>query len=212
MKKLNSLLLVFFFAGQLCAQSPKEIFLSSEITWFGLDFSNAKFLGSFTTFDDKGQKTGQQIRDEYFPGWNYLITKESEKYNFKIAYKKSLVSYDLEVVKQRNSAVNPDEIFSDKPEAKNHLKSEDIAKIIKEYKTDKTGTGLVYIIDNFDKAGEEGVMWVTFFDMATKTVLLTERFADAPRGFGIKNYWARTILGVIEQSGKKYKSWEKQYK
>jgi len=122
------------------------------------------------------------------------------------------VPYDLSNVSERNAAVDADAIFSDKSEDKNHLKKEDIEKIIKEYKSDKKGLGLVYIVDNFDKPGEDGTIWVTFFDIASKNVLLTEKFSGKPKGFGIKNYWAGAILDIIKQSGKEYKTREKKSK
>jgi hypothetical protein len=213
MKNLfNVTLIVFLFSFGLNAQSFQEVAQAKSITWFGLDFSHTKLIGNFTQFDDKGEKTGQEIRDKYFTAWNNLLLKEKEKYDFQKPYKKDQVEYDLDIVQKRNSAVNADAIYSQKSEDKNKLTKEEIEKIIKEYNSAKKGIGLVYIVDNFDKNAEEGVMWVTFFDIPSRKVLLTERFSGKPGGFGIKNYWARSVLEVIEDSGKEYKTWIKKSK
>ena len=213
MKKLSFIALVFIFASvQLWAQSPKEVFQASEVTWFGLDFSKAKFLGSFSQFGEAGSKNGEQIKDVYFKGWNNLIINESKKYNLEEAFHKSKVPYDLSIVEKRNETVNPDKLFSTNSDDKNKITPEAIADMIKDYKTDKKGTGLVFIVDNFDKPSEEAVIHVTFFDMGSRKVLLTQKMTGTPRGFGIRNYWAGAIAKILHNCEKEYPNWEQQYK
>jgi hypothetical protein len=55
-------------------------------------------------------------------------------------------------------------------------------------------------------------MWVTFIDMKTRQILFTERMVAEPGGFGLRNYWAGAIKGVLEKMRKKeYEMWRKKY-
>ena len=75
-----------------------------------------------------------------------------------------------------------------------------------------TGIGLMFNVESFNKINNEGSMWVTFVNMGTGEVLLTERMTAGPGGIGLKNYWARCVLEVIEQVKKReYEQWRKKY-
>jgi len=55
-------------------------------------------------------------------------------------------------------------------------------------------------------------MYVTFFDIATKKVLITERMIGRASGVGFRNYWVRPIYEVIKRIyDSKYKSWKYHY-
>jgi hypothetical protein len=194
------------------SQPQKEVFNTSAITWYGLDFFHAKLIGSFAQFNDAGQKNADEIRDIYFPAWNRILIDEKDKYNLKKAFDKISVAYDLETADKRNKAVKSDQIFLLKSTDKNRLTRDSISEIVKNYKTGKKGIGLVFVIDNFDKTASEGVMHVTFFDTSTGNALIIQRMSGEPGGFGIKNYWARTVYNVINKSRSAYKDWKKNYK
>lgn len=193
------------------SQSEKTAIAADEITWFGLDFSKALFVGSFNQFAEAGETGGSQIKNKYIPGWNELVVNERTKYDFKKFYKKSSVIYDLDIVTKRNSAVDADKLLS-MNSAENRITKEDIAKIVSQYKSSKTGVGLVYIVEVFSKADEKGVIWVTFFDIASRKVLIAEKFTEKPGGIGLRNFWAKPVFEVLRSSGKKYEGWEKTYK
>ncbi len=55
-------------------------------------------------------------------------------------------------------------------------------------------------------------MWVTFFDIASKTVLLTEKMSGKAGGAGFRNYWARAYYNVMDKIQKKeYLKWKKEH-
>jgi hypothetical protein len=107
-------------------------------------------------------------------------------------------------------SVDPNQLLSLKTSDKNRLTEDSIASIVSHYKNGKTGTGLIFVIDNFDKPAAEGVMYVTFFDTATGKMLWTKKLKGAPGGFGIRNYWARSVYNVLEKCKEHYSSWQKQ--
>ena len=63
-----------------------------------------------------------------------------------------------------------------------------------------------------EKKGDAAI-WVTFVDLKSKKVLMTERIeVKASAGFGFRNYWASTIKNLIDLIGdKKYKEWKQKY-
>lgn len=211
--KKTSLLFVLFFTlfGKLIAQTEKDAYTESEPTWFGIDFSKSSFMGNFSQFAEAGEKSGYQIRNKYFPAWNDIVLAESKKYDLSGEYDKNSIGYDLTVVKERNKEVDPEKLFPTKS-GDGVLTKEQVAGVVSHYKTGKKGVGILYVVESFDKLNERGLVWVNFFDTATGKVLITERFEGYPGGIGLKNYWARVILDVMEQSGKAYRKAAKKYK
>ena len=136
-------------------------------------------------------------------GWNNLILNESDKYNLKEAYQKSKQTDDLSVANRRNKEVKADELVINEPYA---FESGTLEEIIADYdlKEAKDGLGLVYVVESFNKTREEGVIYVVFFDIASKEILWQEKYSSKPGGFGVRNYWARTINNTIKESGKDY--------
>jgi len=213
MKKISALVaLIPLFILTANAQSEKDVISAREITWLGLDFSKALFVGSFTQFAEAGEQSGSEIKQKYVPGWNDLVANERQKFDLKKAYSKDNVIYDLDIVTKRNAAIDVGKMTSMNAQD-DRLKKDDIVKVVSQYKTGKKGIGLVYIVDTFDKPDEKGVIWVTFFDMATHKVLIAEKFTAKPGGFGLRNYWAKTIFEVMtKSSADAYENWAKAYK
>jgi hypothetical protein len=90
-----------------------------------------------------------------------------------------------------------------------HLEEETIFEIVNDYNPEtQTGVGVVFIMESFNKEEEKGHMWVVFFDIPTKEVLLMEKMSGAAGGFGWRNYWARTYYNVLKEIEKtQYKAW-----
>ena len=200
------ILICLVLSGQvLQSQETKDIFTSKEAIWYGLDFSKIKLIGS------EGFTDVAKIEDVYFSSWNNLIINESAKYNLQLMFHKDTVLFDLSIVEKRNKLPEADELVINNDTYS--LNKNTIAKIIKKYNTkEKQGLGIVFIIESFDKPKKLGIMWVTFFDIASKTVLLTERLNGKADGIGFKNYWARTYYNVMVKIHKtEYQKWKKEY-
>lgn len=205
-----STVLVLGLGLNMQAQNFSEIVSSSEIpiTFLGLDFSNTNFIGS------EGFTNPRDVKDRFFHSWNMLMIKEAEKYNLRDAFQKSEVSYDIDMIEERNEKVDWGNMVTDKTSEAEHLSEEKIASIVSEYTfDDPSGIGLVFIIESFNKIDGEGNMYVTFLDMKTKKVLFTERMTGRTGGVGLRNFWARTVYNVLIQIEKKqYKKWKSTYK
>ena len=201
MKKLMPLLLiVVFFTCSIFSQVPAKDFNEAEVFWYGLDFSQAKLVGS------AGFTDPEAIRNDFFEKWNSLILVEADKYDLKGAFKKPALKYDAEMIKAINMKVDHHALVQDKSHA---ITKEDVENAVKQYNTDqKEGYGLVFVVESFDKIQEKAFVWVTVFDVSNKKILITERMEGEPRGFGLRNYWAGAIYEIITDIRKvKYKSW-----
>jgi len=66
-----------------------------------------------------------------------------------------------------------------------------------------TGTGIVFIMELFDKTEKKGYgyMHVVFFDIQSKNVLLSTRMSGKASGFGKRNFWINTVYGTLKQMG-----------
>ena len=74
------------------------------------------------------------------------------------------------------------------------------------------GIGLVFIVETFSKPNEEGSIYVTFVNMGSKETLFSERLAAEPKGFGMRNFWAGCVYGVLTKMQKKeFANWKKKY-
>ena len=76
----------------------------------------------------------------------------------------------------------------------------------------KSGIGVAFIIENFNKGTQEATVYVTFFDIATKKVLVCEKMTGKAMGVGMRNYWAGAIKSILKQiDATEYKNWKSKY-
>lgn len=204
---MKTLLLMLFmgtiFTAVEAQKTRSDIFEDEEVTFYGLDFSEAQMIGSMGFTDP------YEIKNSYFYKWNRLLFAEKEKYNVKKFYRKSEVNYNFDVVDARNDKVDEDALVIDKSYK---IDEEKLKGIVGAYnsKDPSEGLGLVYIIESLDKTDASAYVWVTFFDIKTSKILMSRRMRGKARGFGFRNYWAGAIYDIMKQSEKLMKSWEKE--
>ncbi len=191
------------------SQSLKKVFTDREspLLYMGIDFTQARLL-------DGGNP--QEIKDKYFGSINQLIVNEPDKYDLKGAFRKNEMEHDFEAVTKNNALVNVNDILSTKSGDFNRLKEADIAAVIKALDiTGLQGTGLVFVMEAMRKSDkyDGAAIWVTFIDISTKEVLMTERMeCKVIRGIGFRNYWASTVKSLIDTiEKKKYEEWRMKY-
>lgn len=201
------LLLTFFLlcsAGvRSYAQTLKEFFAdkATTLTYLGVDFSLTRVQGETSTADEIHAK---------FEPINTVITTEQKKYNVAEAFKRTTtINYYMDAVNKVNADANTSKIKTDNISDLSTLTPEDIAKHVKSYNLgNKTGIGLVFIMDGMSKTNKEAAMYATLINLSTKKVLLSERLSGKAQGFGFRNYWAYTVYKVLHTiDTNKYKEW-----
>jgi hypothetical protein len=177
----------------------KDLFTDTKITWYGIDYTRAEMVGTFTNKD----------MHDYYRGWNSLILVEPEKYNVAGAIQRSAVTFDATSVAQLNALSTP--VVRSVPSDSALDKSDIVAMVAAYQGTQSDGIGLVFIAERYQKAKREANHYVVFFDIATKKVLISQRYTTAPDGIGIRNYWAPSIRTAIKLLASNYKKWKKKY-
>ncbi len=208
MRKYALLGLSLFFTVHLFSQDMSEIFQTQKATWFGLDYSEAYFIGT------EGFTNPAEIKGRYFNSWNNLVESENEKYDIGKYFSKEKIDFSLDNVTARNLKVDMSDRVTNDQTKTLHLDEKKVQEMINAYnfKDDQHGLGIVFIVESYSKPAVTGNYFVTLFDIDSKKVLLTERMSGKAGGFGIRNYWAATYYNVLKQIEKKqYKSWSSKY-
>jgi hypothetical protein len=194
------------------AQTVQDIFGNTDytVTWFGIDYSHAKIVGSLGLFAGKDPISTEDLRDRYYPAWNYLVLDEPDKFNIAKMIRRAYVTKDVSIVKRLNAAAPLDSIESTMTP---YYTAQQIQEFVSAYPIEnKAGIGLVFITECMNKETAQAFYHVVFFNMTTKEVLLQERLRGLPSGFGIRNYWAGSYLEVmdyVKNSG--YQKWKNKY-
>lgn len=208
-KKHAFLLIAMIIAlGNAFGQSKNDVFNKDvEITWLGLDFSNAKLLGDREKFGSESDVK------HLMAAWNDLILNEPDKYNVAKAVGRAKVGTGVDVTRSRNDEVDAQAMFTDDQKDYLHIQPSEIDGIVSSFDfKGKTGIGLVFIVETFSKPNEEGSIFVTFVDMGSKETLFSERLTAEPKGFGMRNFWAGCVYGVLTKMQKKeFENWRKKY-
>lgn len=180
------------------SQGEQQVAQADKITYFGLDCSKLVVIGE--------SATGEDIVNKYFVSWNGVVINEDTKYDFGKAFKKKEVEKDIAYISKQNAQRDPSDVIA----YENQTISEDeLVKHVKSYEMEGSGVGLVFVLENFNKLEEKGTMWVTFFDIESKQVLMAKHMSAKPGGFGMRNFWVRTVYDVLQDSSKQYKKWIK---
>ena len=193
--------------GFVHAQTASAVFDTKvPVTWLGLDFYGAKFVG------DQDKFTAASRTKNLLASWNELLLKEADKYNVGRALNRKNVTNDFSATKKHNEELDFNSMLSDK--AGDPMDKAFVRSVVAGYDFEGlSGLGLMLKVESFDKMANKGALWVTFINLSTKQVIFTERMSADPGGVGIRNYWARSIAEILERMDKKeVQVWRKKYK
>jgi len=202
MKKYLTLLIIALSFNAI-SQTTADVFEYKAITFYGLDFTSAKCIGS-TEFP-----SGEEMIDIYFKEWNNLFIVGDDRLRIGKPYKKKIVDYDTSIF-ALNREINPTELIIDDPYT---LQRSDIARITNKYANPKSaGIGMVYIVESLNAKEKYVSIWITFFKNSTGEVLLSEPLRSKGKGRKFDYFWESAIVRLFVDSAYDYKSWKKIYK
>ena len=191
------------------AQTMREVVSKPEapLTFMGLDFSAAKYIG------DPGTVGPEEMKG-LFTKIDGLLVQEARKYDFAGALRKNKVDYNIGIAESANAKIDPGTIITPSFPKPGRIDANEVQAMVRRYAypAGVTGTGLVLIMEDLNKATEKETMWVTFVDLDSKKVLHTEKLEGTGAGFGFRNHWAGGIYDVIKEiKSKKYGEWKKKF-
>ncbi len=189
---LSSLIL---FTGTVNSQSNKA-YCVQEITWFGLDYSDALFI------DSKAFPDPYRLHRTLIGKWNELVFRENQKFDIAKSFNKRHVNFNVSYINNRNRDADIFKQISDDRFHQRLFNSDSIQNIVDSYllNEDIDGVGLVFIVESLNKLDHEAIYWVTFFDIVSKKVLLTEQIIGKPSGRGLHNYWANSFYNALNKA------------
>ncbi|MBS1777613.1 MAG: hypothetical protein JSS64_15205 [Bacteroidetes bacterium] len=218
MKKVVLSIFALAWALSSYAQLTKQDVFKGDVplTFLGLDFTQAKFIGEATQWKDAGDITNSAMKEKYIPAWNSMFTSPSEQKNFKVAEatNRTNVDYAIEVTDKVNEGITNKDFFSEKMSDFPKLESTQVSAIVKKYNFQgKKGLGLIFIVEGMKKGAEKGDpsyanVVVTFVDMGSKAVLFTKRVEGKAGGFGFRNFWAGAWKSVLKNMKSDWSSWK----
>lgn len=204
MKIIRLVFLIVLLAQHLSAQTRDDIFGNAPVTWLGLDLTHLKFIEKTTQDKNAGVITNEELQSEYFQSWNDLFFKEHNKFNVARATHRDFVGYAMEVT-QKENAKSTRMYITDNALEYQLLTADSVSKFIERYNFGRNkGIGLLFFVEGMNKRKREASMWVTFVDMGSKKVLLTERMTGLAGGGGFRNFWARSFSNVLWDLGKEF--------
>lgn len=185
------------------AQKTKDIFSPDiPLTFLGVDFSEARVIGEAVT------KAADLPK--HFVGINNQLINESKKYDLAATFHRLTVATDISAVLKKTARIDPATIKSDNPKDLTRVRKDQLNKVLSSYDFgDRKGIGVMFIMVGMYNTGKSANMYVTFFDMATKKILLTELLTGSAGGFTFRNYWLSAVGSVMKQIEKtKFNEWK----
>lgn len=188
MKKIILALSFMVAAIAAQAQSLADVKNADVITWYGIDYTQARFHGFGAYLNDAGVKRN-------LPNWSFNPVSEADIKRLKSKYKKKEIKVSVAESGKRNLAANYDNQLGD-PEYQ--LTLDDMKRIVSEYEISGEGYGILLVVETFKyTTGKPATMWAVFINNSDKTVIdavevSTETFGE----------WSEAVLNTIAKSGR----------
>lgn len=191
MKKIVSLAAALLFVMTAAAQNPlREV---KELHVYGVDYSLAKV--------NAADESDREFAD-IFVKINELLLREPQKYDFGKAFRLPVASVDISPVLR---SIGARDYAAMRVDPLVPASVERVHALIRQYELPQTeGTGVVLVGLLLDKAAAKATYDVVFFDIATREILFTGDMTCSAGGFGLRNYWARTVYETL-------KGWQRRY-
>ncbi|MBN2523624.1 MAG: hypothetical protein JXB24_10140 [Bacteroidales bacterium] len=194
MKKIVNVLLLIVLTLTVCGQSKNELISSESILWLGIDFTEAHFEGKYD-FGSPDELTGK-----YVTAWNQVLLQEPEKFNVGEYFGFEDVETDFGIALKRNENLDKEKIFLSAGEIRDYKLNEDIIrKIVSGYNAEYDGYALLFVVESYSKSAILANIWITFFHVPSKEVILTKKMSVEPSGFGVRNYWTGAVYKVMKE-------------
>ena len=203
---MKKILTTLFLIVSVCSFANAEkikntLMTSSTVVWAGLDYSMVRMVGYETTDASYSFTAPKTIFPGMLEKWNQLFLDERVDAVSAALGKKVLV--DIHGVTERNKTASTNQIFlsahiGDVINEPN-ITPMNIIDEVRLYKMENTnGLGLVFIVDKLVESSFTarahsqncGVVYVVFFDVATRELISAERQVYEVRsGSNFRNFW-----------------------
>ncbi len=191
MKKI----ILFISLFSICFMNVQSIKANEPITFFGVDYSLVKVFGA--------EEPPREFINA-FNAINSLFIIESRKYNPEKAFKTNDITFSLGMTYDLIEKIDMKDL---KIDSNNYgLTKEKIEERVRTYDTgDESGTGAIMIAELLDRGKPEGLYHAVVFDIETKEIISDKIVSGKAGGFGLRNFWARSVLESFNKMAKSKK-------
>ncbi|WPR75887.1 hypothetical protein [Algoriphagus sp. NG3] len=188
--------LILPFLAFFSSSEKQNSKIDGPVTWIGIDYTQAKFVGA-DGFTDPGDLP------RFLQAWNDFVITEPDKYDVKKALGSSDVTIDLSYTYKKNEGLDTDAMVQ---EEDFQLSQEEAEAVAKSYDLSEVeGAVALLVAERYNKKLLQGSHWLIIMDAQSAEIISAERYVEKPRGFGLRNYWARTIYELLKSKEKSIK-------
>lgn len=187
MKKV--LFLMFCLFSAVCyGQQGDKWDQVKQVNFYGVDYSLAKTFGV------------TEMPSDFFDAFiriNDLFQTEADKYTVGKWIPKEVTKIEIKVAYERNRRIDPDKLTTS--DSNYSPTDAEVAKAVRELPVKETaGTGMIVFGKLLDKPAKKATYKVVFFDIASRRILLSGDTEGKAGGFGLRNYWARSVYEALK--------------
>lgn len=177
--------------GKIYGDRGNEVYYRSDIIFYGFDLTYCKL----TNKDKIGD--GILIVPQYYDEWNDILTRDMLPVS-------KISSWMAKPTLLIGNSVFPNYHQMDMQNfvtSVNYcIQFNDLKKIVASYALrEKQGIGMVVNVSNFNKEREYSLIYVTFFDIATREILFAVEASGKAGGAGMTKHWAEGVNNAFRE-------------
>lgn len=182
----------------VCKRTVEDVYKTTKIYFYGYDYSHMKFV------EDEKENDGGRIY-KTIPAWQRIVNEHHDQKFMERTTKIDTVVMLTEYGIAQSKNADSTKILSMKPQS---LIKDSVQNWVRRYEfKEKDGIGYLIFIDCFHKAEKNSALTFVFFDIASKQILLYDKYDKSEAdGYGLPHYWAQSVsVTVARFNGDKIK-------
>jgi len=177
--------------GKIYGDRGNEVFYRTDVIFYGFDLTYCKLSNQSKLGD------GIMIVPQYYESWNEILSQDMLPFS-------KISSWMAKPTLLLGNSVFPNYRQMDMQNfvvAGNYcITFEDLKKIVSSYVLrEKQGIGMVVNVANFNKEREYSLIYVTFFDIATREILFAVEASGKAGGAGMTKHWAEGVNNAFRE-------------
>ena len=168
------------FGGKVFGDRGNEIFYRQDMVFYGFDMTYLKLS------NERKLGHSMEIAQNYYEDFHNVLTHMLPIEDIRHLMDKGSLFLGKTVFPNYRSMSYQDFVVS----GNYCIPFNDLKKIVKSYVlTEKSGMGMVIVLENFNKEREYSLIWVTFFDINTREILFAAEVSGKSGGSGMAKHW-----------------------
>ena len=186
------LALLIGFIQVVTAQSLKPIARSSELTWYGVDYSMVKLVGF------EGKLPADRVQNEIVPQIDFSPFEGRDHRKLNRLFENRFTQSNLNYVDGRNNRATFTDSFLEEIV---YLEYDEIEVLIDEISGNGNGFGMLCIAEAMDEQNRVMTMWIVYFRESNNEIAFAKRYkADChdPWGSNAVHNWKSAVERMLD--------------